>query len=130
MRRWSGSRGRRGGAPPPRPTRGPAAAPPAIVPVPRGRELPLSFSQERLWFLDRWEPGSPVYNIAAAVDFTGELDVRVLCRGVSEIVRRHESLRTVFSVRGGSPVQEILAPAPVPLPAVDLAGLPEGRHRP
>ncbi|HVG10832.1 MAG TPA: non-ribosomal peptide synthase/polyketide synthase, partial [Thermoanaerobaculia bacterium] len=104
-------------------------ASPPIVRVPRERYLPLSFSQERLWFLDRLDPGSPVYNIAAAVDFAGALDPRVLASSMSEIVRRHEALRTVFTERGGAAVQEILAPSPIPLPVVDLSGLPGESHR-
>ncbi|HWN41840.1 MAG TPA: amino acid adenylation domain-containing protein, partial [Thermoanaerobaculia bacterium] len=106
----------------------PAASPP-IMRVPRDCDLPLSFSQERLLFLDRLDPGSPVYNIAAAVDFAGALDQRLLASSVSEIVRRHEALRTVFAERGGAPVQEILAPSPVPLSAVDLSSIPEERRR-
>ncbi len=102
-----------------------AEAPPLLVPVPREGGLPLSFAQERLWFLDLWEPGSPAYNIAVAVDFAGALDPRVLGRGVDEIVRRHEALRTVFAVRAASPVQEIAPPSPLPLPVIDLAGLGE-----
>jgi len=99
--------------------------PPPLVPVPRDRELPLSFSQERIWFLDRLEPGSPAYNIAVAVDFAGELDPGVLRRSMSVIVRRHEALRTVFAARAGSPVQTVAAPSPLALPMVDLSGLEE-----
>src|ERR1700730_2649678 len=57
--------------------------------------LPTSFAQQRLWFLDRLEPGSSSYNIFDAVPFAG-LDVRVLRESINEIVRRHESLRTTF----------------------------------
>src|SRR6185295_11872600 len=106
-----------------------AEAPPALVPVPREGPLPLSFAQERLWFLDLWEPGRPVYNIAIAVDFTGPLEPRALGRGVGEIVRRHEALRTLFVFHEGSPVQEITPPSPLPLPVIDLSGLGEQGRR-
>ncbi|HEX5871728.1 MAG TPA: amino acid adenylation domain-containing protein, partial [Longimicrobium sp.] len=82
---------------------------PAIVPVPRDQAPPLSFGQERLWFLDRVEPGKAAYNVAAAARLSGPLDVPVLERALGEIVRRHETLRTTFQERGGSAVQ-IIAP--------------------
>ncbi|HYX26914.1 MAG TPA: amino acid adenylation domain-containing protein, partial [Thermoanaerobaculia bacterium] len=103
-------------------------------PVPRPRrderdaEPPLSFSQERLWFLDRLEPGSAAYNVPAEVRIeagpAGWLDPAALAAALSEVVRRHEALRTVFPERAGRPVQRIGAPAAVPLPLVDLEGLP------
>ncbi|HSF40732.1 MAG TPA: amino acid adenylation domain-containing protein, partial [Thermoanaerobaculia bacterium] len=98
---------------------------PPIVPVPRDRELPLSFSQQRLWFLDRLDPGSPLYNLPQAVRLRGRLGVRALEWSLGEIVRRHESLRTTFAERDGGPVQ-VIAPAGVfVLPFVDLSGLGE-----
>jgi amino acid adenylation domain-containing protein len=100
------------------------AAPP-IVPVPRGEDLPLSFSQERLWFLDQLQPGSPVYNMPAAVRLRGRLDLGALCRGLQAVVDRHESLRTSFAVRGGRAVQVISAELTVRMPVVDLRGLPD-----
>ncbi|HEX5725783.1 MAG TPA: amino acid adenylation domain-containing protein, partial [Longimicrobiaceae bacterium] len=69
---------------------------PAVVPVERTGALPLSFAQERLWFLDRLEPESATYNIPAALRLTGALDERALERTLGEIVRRHEALRTTF----------------------------------
>ncbi len=113
------------------------SAPPAEVPpirrVPRTRDMPLSFSQERLWFLDQMEPGRAWYNLPAAVRLTGRLDVPSLARSLGEIVRRHEALRTRLPQRGGRPVQ-VVQPAPprgaIGLPLVDLAGLaPELRGR-
>jgi amino acid adenylation domain-containing protein/non-ribosomal peptide synthase protein (TIGR01720 family) len=98
---------------------------PPIQPVPRGgEELPLSFAQQRLWFLDQLQPASPVYNIAEALGVEGSLDVRALASAFSEICRRHESLRTSFPVRDGRPAQAIAPPAPLPLPVVDLGSLP------
>src|SRR5262249_50075027 len=96
---------------------------PPIVPVARTGESPLSFAQQRLWFLDQLEPGSSAYNVAAALVATGNLSLPLLPRTLAEGVRRHESLRTVFTVSPGGPVQVIEAPQPIALPEVDLAGL-------
>ena len=104
---------------------GTGPAPPPLVPVPRDRELPLSFSQESLWLVHQLDPASPAYNVPAAVLVSGRLDPAVLARTLAEVVSRHEALRTTFP--GGRPVQAIHPPppdTPVPLPVVDLAGLP------
>ncbi|HSK77096.1 MAG TPA: amino acid adenylation domain-containing protein [Thermoanaerobaculia bacterium] len=101
------------------------AAPP-IVPVPKGPEAaPLSFAQQRLWFLDRLEPGSAAYNVPGALLLAGPLRPDVLGRALAEIVRRHEVLRTVFREGPREPVQVVLPPVDRPLPVVDLASLPE-----
>ncbi|HEX3528277.1 MAG TPA: amino acid adenylation domain-containing protein, partial [Thermoanaerobaculia bacterium] len=100
------------------------AAPPVIEPVSRELPIPLSFSQLRLWLLDRLEPGQATYNIPAAVRMEGRLDVASLARSLGEIVRRHEALRTTFELRDDEPVQVIAEPRPLPLPVVDLAALP------
>src|SRR4051794_39573351 len=63
---------------------------------PGGDPPPLSFAQQRLWFLDRLEPASPLYNVALGTRFSGRLDLSVLERSLKEIVRRHEVLRTTF----------------------------------
>ncbi|HYG65959.1 MAG TPA: condensation domain-containing protein, partial [Thermoanaerobaculia bacterium] len=109
-------------------TEGVVEAPP-IVPVPRphGEDggLPLSFAQQRLWFLDRFEPGGVAYNVPLAMRLTGPLDAGTLARCLAEVVRRHEVLRTTFPERGGSPVQEIAAELPLPLPVIELGRLPE-----
>ncbi len=104
-----------------------ASAPPLLPMSPELRtgSLPLSFGQERLWLIDQLEPGSPRYNVAAALRVSGPLDSVVLASTLGEIVRRHEALRTVFARRGGVPVQVIRPAAPFPLPLVDLSGLPE-----
>jgi len=104
----------------------PGAAAPPLVRVPRDGRLPLSFGQQRLWFLDQLEPGSAAYNMPAAVRLEGELDPAALAGALSEVVRRHEVLRTVFRLPGGEeePVQVILPAGGVPLPLVDLSGLP------
>ncbi|HEV2845900.1 MAG TPA: condensation domain-containing protein, partial [Thermoanaerobaculia bacterium] len=100
-----------------------------LRPVPRDGALPLSFSQERLWFLDRLEGGGPAYNIFAAVRLAGRLDAVRLRDAFQGLVRRHESLRTRFAETGGSPAQVIAPVLEVGLPLVDLAGLgPEERE--
>ncbi len=101
---------------------------PPLVPVPREGPLPLSFAQQRLWFIDQLEPGSSLYNMPAALRAAGALDGAVLALCLGEIVRRHESLRTVFATLDDSPVQVIQPAAPFRLPLVDLSGLP-GRER-
>src|SRR5215510_12794105 len=80
----------------------------------------LSFAQQRLWFLDQLEPESPLYNIPAAVQLSGPLNVPVLQRSIGEIVRRHEILRTTFAVIDGRPVQVINKPSVFKLPVNDL----------
>ncbi len=106
---------------------------PASAPIPRregGGPVPLSFAQQRLWFIDRMEPGSAAYNMPAGLRLGGQPDGRTLERTLTEVVRRHESLRTVFGERGGEPVQTVLPAAPVRLPVVELGGLaPEARER-
>ena len=104
------------------------AAPP-LVPVPRDRVLPLSFAQQRLWFLHQLAPASAAYNTPFALHLSGCLDAPALAWALEQVVRRHETLRTTFAVSGGEPVQSIAPPAPLPLPVADLAALPEAsRH--
>ena len=76
---------------------GPAREPDAIRPREGGGPAPLSFAQERLWFIDRLDPGSAVYNLPLTWRLEGALDGAALERSLSEIVRRHEALRTVFA---------------------------------
>ncbi|HSF43457.1 MAG TPA: amino acid adenylation domain-containing protein, partial [Thermoanaerobaculia bacterium] len=97
---------------------------PPILPVPRdGRLLPLSFAQERLWFLDQLEPGNTTLNMPASYPLEGDLDPGVLARALSEVARRHEVLRTTFGSEEGRPFQRIAPARPVPLPVVDLRAL-------
>jgi hypothetical protein len=97
---------------------------------PHGGPAPLSFSQERLWFFDQLAPGSPAYNLPAALRLVGALDDVALARSLDEIERRHEVLRTTFTVLDGEPVQRVAPPASSPLPLVDLAGLPAAMRAP
>jgi amino acid adenylation domain-containing protein len=104
--------------------RGAARAPLVpIVRVERGGGLPLSSAQERLWFLDRLEGGSPFYNIPLALRLVGELDVAALERAFGEIVRRHEVLRTTFTESGESAVQVIAPFSGFGVPVEDLSAL-------
>ncbi|HEY2737971.1 MAG TPA: amino acid adenylation domain-containing protein, partial [Thermoanaerobaculia bacterium] len=108
---------------------GESGAPP-LERVERGGDLPLSFAQQRLWFLDQLQAGSPVYHMPIALGLAGSLAVAALRASLREVVRRHESLRTVFAAVDGEPVQRIQAPAEMPeilLPVIDLGGLPAGR---
>ncbi|MFL6233160.1 MAG: amino acid adenylation domain-containing protein, partial [Thermoanaerobaculia bacterium] len=97
--------------------------PPPLRPGPREGDLPLSFSQERLWFLEQLQPGTAIYHIPNTVRMTGTLDVGALRRSLAEVVRRHEALRTVFAARGGRPVQVIREDLQPALPLVDLSAL-------
>jgi len=85
---------------------------------------PLSFQQEQLWFLDQLDPGSPAYNQPSAIRLTGALDRGALSRALTEIVRRHEALRTCFRGEAGRPVQVVAPPVPFPLPQIDLSAVP------
>ncbi len=99
---------------------------------PRGESLgdfSLSYAQQRLWLLDQLEPGNPFYNLPGAVRLTGDLDETALAAALSEVVRRHEALRTTFPTVGGAPVQRVGPPLEVPLLRIDLSGVPEGERQ-
>ncbi|HZG43377.1 MAG TPA: condensation domain-containing protein, partial [Longimicrobium sp.] len=104
---------------------GHALEPGAIRPRAGGGAAPLSFAQQRLWFIDRLEPGSAVYNVPITWRLGGALDERALERALGEIVRRHEVLRTVFAEVDGSPVQVAAPFGGFALPVEDLSGLGE-----
>ena len=102
----------------------------AEAPIPRRIDAgpaPLSFGQQRLWFLHRLDPANPTFNLPEGVRLTGPLDVRALQRALAELVRRHEPLRTVLREVDGEPFQEVTAPLVPPLPCLDLTGLPGPR---
>jgi amino acid adenylation domain-containing protein len=86
--------------------------------------FPASFAQERLWFLDRFEPGSPFYNVPAASRLRARMDLPALTASLNEIVRRHESLRTTFAEVDGQPVQVIAPRLTVGLAVLDRRHLP------
>ena len=102
-----------------------ASAAPPIRPVPRDRELPLSFAQERLWFLDHLAPGHAGYHIPLVLAARGELSLPALEAALGAMVARHEALRTTYEARGDRPVQRVAPPSRWTLPRVDLSGLPE-----
>src|SRR5205085_3335108 len=87
-------------------------------------KVPLSYAQERLWFLDQLQHGS-VYNIATARRLRGPLDFHTLERALAEIIRRHETLRTRIEVEDGRPLALINAPGAFHLEVVDLSELEE-----
>jgi hypothetical protein len=91
-----------------------------MQPVPRQEDFPLSFAQQRLWFLDQLKPGLITYNIPLAMQINGRLNLKVLKKALSEILRRHEALRTNFPAVLGQPVQVIRPAQPLPLPLIDL----------
>jgi amino acid adenylation domain-containing protein len=103
---------------------GSALQAPPIHPVPKDRVIPLSYAQERLWFLDQLEPSCAAYNMASLFRLKGPLNVTALKQSLSEIVRRHEILRTTFPAEDGRPVQAIAPALPWMLPVVDLRQVP------
>jgi amino acid adenylation domain-containing protein len=103
---------------------------PPVERADRDRPLPLSFAQQRLWFLQQMDPASTAYNVPGVYLLSGDLDVAALEGAVREIARRHEVLRTTFPSLGAEPVQRIHPPAPVRIPQVDLTALPIEARRP
>ncbi len=96
-----------------------------ITTVPRDGDLPLSFAQERLWFIEQLESAGPAYHIPLIVRIEGQLDIEALRKALAELVRRHESLRTTFINVDGEPRQRIAASLKVDLPIIDLSTYPE-----
>lgn len=95
----------------------------------RSRPLPLSFGQERLWFLDQLAPGNPFYNDCEAFRLHGPLDVDALQRALNRIVDRHEILRTAFPLHQGRPRQQVAAELEIHLSQTDLTGLNRQQQR-
>jgi amino acid adenylation domain-containing protein len=95
-----------------------------ITPVEDRINLPLSYAQSRLWFINQLQPQSVAYNAPLHLRLTGELDRSLLEECMTELVRRHEILRTSFPARNGQPVQEIHPPGPIEIPLIDLSSLP------
>ncbi|PZS24413.1 MAG: non-ribosomal peptide synthetase, partial [Pseudonocardiales bacterium] len=100
----------------------------AIGVADRAGELPLSFAQQRLWFLEEFAPGGAGYISAFALRLCGELDVDALSVALTALVARHESLRTTFEAVDGRGIQVVHPPSVVSLPVVDLSGLVESQR--
>jgi amino acid adenylation domain-containing protein len=99
-----------------------------ITVVSRAQPLPLSYAQERLWFLDQLRPGSALYNVPKAVLVSGELSLSALEQSLSEIVRRHEILRTRFVAVDGESVQVIESATSISFEVLDLSIMPEAER--
>jgi amino acid adenylation domain-containing protein len=94
--------------------------------VPRDGALPLSFAQQRLWVIDQFDTGNPMYNVVRTLRIGGSLDQAILDRALKEIVRRHESQRTIFRSLNGEPIQVILPELHVPIEHEDFRALAIG----
>ena len=93
------------------------------------KSFPLSFAQQRLWFLDQMNPGAPVYNVPLAVRLTGALDVAALEQSLQAVVRRHDTLRTTFAPGNeGTPVQIVAPTLGLPAPLIDLQAVPSAER--
>jgi amino acid adenylation domain-containing protein len=97
--------------------------------VSRDGDLPLSFAQQRLWIVDQLEPGNTTYNVPIALQISSAVDAAVLEKSIGEILRRHEALRTTFTVQAGEPVQQIQPLPDFKLLTVDLQDLPVEQRR-
>ncbi|MEN8649792.1 amino acid adenylation domain-containing protein [Streptomyces sp. 21So2-11] len=101
-----------------------------VVPVGRDRALPLSYTQQRLWFLDQLAPGASVYNAPIILSLRADLDGQALGRALSALMDRHEILRTRYPLRDGVPYQDVAPPGQAaPFPVTDLTGAGEQKVR-
>ncbi len=98
---------------------------PPLKPAERPEQLPLSFAQQRLWFLNQMQPDLAVYNLPMAIEVEGFLDIAALSQSLNKIVCRHEVLRTQFVTRNGQPEQVIGEPEPVAIVQIDLQNSPD-----
>ncbi len=97
---------------------------PPMLPRQPNQELTLSFAQQRLWFLEQLQPGNSAYNISTTVRLSGVLNVEILTHSISEIISRHEALRTIFTTMAGQPVPVIIPSPNFTLPIIDLRKIP------
>jgi len=98
----------------------------------RQRELaqnPLSYAQERLWFLDQLEPGSSTYNTSRAFRLFGTIDVDALQAAISAVAARHDVIRSTYTAQNGVPVQTVASPTPIKLKKIDLGSYEEEEDR-
>src|SRR5436305_13402720 len=91
--------------------------------MPRPDKIPLSFAQQRLWFLDQLEPGSTAYLVSNAYRLHGSIEEPCLQRSLHALIARHESLRTTFVEQAGQPIQVVHQADDAPLPVIDLQAL-------
>ena len=103
--------------------RTPGYSRPALVPQARGESAPLSFAQQRLWFLDQLEPQNTAYLVPGAFNIQGSLNIRALEYSIEALIQRHEILRTTFQVHQGQPVQHVHPTVAFKFPFIDLQGL-------
>jgi amino acid adenylation domain-containing protein len=101
----------------------PFSAAPALLPINREQDIPLSFAQQRLWMLEQLDPHSALYSISTAVAIDGPLEMEALQQALTYLVARHESLRTTFHLAATQPVQRIISPFDVEVPLTDLRHL-------
>jgi amino acid adenylation domain-containing protein len=94
----------------------------------KSMDAPLSFAQQRLWFLHQLDPGNAAYHLPICHPLTGQLNVAALESSLNEIIRRHEALRTIFIERDGAAVQIVSSSFGLALPLVDLSGLSESER--
>ncbi|MFJ4950899.1 amino acid adenylation domain-containing protein [Streptomyces sp. NPDC088760] len=113
----------------PAPDTGPDAGPDAVRPAGRDRPLPLSFGQQRMWFLDQLDPGTHEYVVPLALRLTGPLDTVALRHALDALSERHEVLRTRYRSEGGEPVQVIDPAGPVDFTLTDLTGGTDAERR-
>uniref|UniRef100_UPI0005BBBE38 condensation domain-containing protein n=1 Tax=Streptomyces sp. NRRL F-2890 TaxID=1463845 RepID=UPI0005BBBE38 len=102
---------------------------PVLTRAPRTGDVPLAFGQTRLWFLDQLEGPSATYNLSFALRLSGPLDMTAIQRAAMDVLARHESLRTVFRVSDGGPVQHVLEVDELPVPLRTVATSPDGLDR-
>ena len=105
------------------------AVPEQILPREDKQDMPLSFAQQRLWFLDQLKPGDPFYNCFQSLLVMGPLNIESLQQSLDEIIRRHETLRATFASVDGQPAQAIALPAGLPLLVVNLEGFRESEQK-
>src|SRR5262245_60576101 len=98
--------------------------------TPRNRSEPylVSYAQESLWFLDQFEPASPLYNIPQAIRLTGKLNIAVLQKTLETIVARHDALRTKFIAIDSRPVQVVENDSAFVMPVVNLSSMPKAER--
>ncbi|WP_293092302.1 non-ribosomal peptide synthetase [Moorena sp. SIOASIH] len=98
---------------------------PPLEPISRKQTIPLSFAQEQLWFITQLAPEAPLYNETFTIDLGEAIDIPALEASLTELIRRHEILRTTYPVVNGLPIQEIHPPSAFTLPVIDLQDFPE-----